>query len=143
GGEAGERFLLVARLARPKRGADAKLAELVRQGFARRLDGEEVRPIAPGEPWPAKLDPLPLALGRFRADPASTARLAATVEDAWRLGARVVEARGEAGVRFYSTDLACPLCGLAARPASPALFSFNSPLGACPTCEGFGRVIGV
>jgi excinuclease ABC subunit A len=142
-GEAGERFLLVARLARPRRGADAKLAELVRQGFARRLDGEAILPIAPGEAWPAELDPLPLALGRFRADPASSARVAATVEDAWRLGARGVEARGETGVRHYSTELGCPLCGTAVRPPSPALFSFNSPLGACPTCEGFGRVIGV
>ena len=49
----------------------------------------------------------------------------------------------EQGVRYYCRDLACPVCGLALRAPTPALFSFNSPLGACPTCEGFGRVIGI
>ena len=142
-GAAGERFVLVARLARPKRGADEKLAELVRLGFARRLDGPEVVPIAPGERWPKALDPLPLALGRFRADPASTARLAATLEDGWKLGARSLEAVGEGTVRHYGPDLGCAACGATLRAPTPALFSFNSPLGACPTCEGFGRVIGI
>jgi excinuclease ABC subunit A len=140
---AGERFLVVARLERPKRGADEKLAELVRQGFARRLDGGEPVAMAPGERWPKRLDPLPLALGRFRADPAATARLAATIEDGWKLGARAVEVIGDGGVRFYATDLGCVACGAALRTPTPALFSFNSPLGACPTCEGFGRVIGI
>jgi excinuclease ABC subunit A len=145
-GAAGERFTLVARLARPRRGANSKLGELVRQGFARRFADGEVARIAQGERWPAALDPLPLALGRFRAG-AETARLAATVEDGWKLGARAVEAWGEGGAgapaRHYSRDLSCSACGLAFRPPTPALFSFNSPLGACPTCEGFGRVIGI
>jgi len=143
-GAAGERFLLLAQLPRPKRRADAQLAELVRLGFARRLEEERVVAMTPGESWPAERDPLPLVLGRFRADPASTARLAATIEDGWKLGVRTIEAIGENGERRYlSEDLSCPACGTAVRPPSPALFSFNSPLGACPTCEGFGRVIGV
>ncbi len=54
-----------------------------------------------------------------------------------------VEARGPAGVRLYSRELSCPVCGETARRPTPALFSFNSPLGACPECQGFGRVIGV
>jgi len=143
-GAAGETFTLVARLERPRRGADAKLAELVRQGFARRLDGGEVRRIEPGEKWEPELERLPLVLGRFRADPsADGARLAATVEDGWKLGARAVEAIGPARVRHYGPELSCADCGLVFRPPTPALFSFNSPLGACPTCEGFGRVIGI
>ena len=143
-GTAGERFTLVARLERPRRGADEKLAELVRQGFARRLDeAGAVLPIAPGEKWPKALDPLPLALGRFRADPAAGARLAATIEDGWKLGARLLEAVGEGVTRHYGPDLVCASCGTALRVPTPALFSFNSPLGACPRCEGFGRVIGI
>ncbi|MBZ0102658.1 MAG: excinuclease ABC subunit UvrA [Thermoanaerobaculia bacterium] len=141
-GTAGARFTLVARLPRPRRGADGKLAELVRQGFARRLTDGEVMPIEVGESWPKQVDPLPLVLGRFAADPASTARLAATIEDGWRLAGGALEAIGER-TRFYAPELGCPDCGLALRPPSPALFSFNSPLGACPTCEGFGRVIGI
>lgn len=41
----------------------------------------------------------------------------------------------------FSTGLHSPTSGKRFRPAAPALFSFNSPLGACPECRGFGRVI--
>ena len=41
----------------------------------------------------------------------------------------------------YSRGLHSPATGRAFRPATPALFSFNSPLGACPRCRGFGRII--
>jgi excinuclease ABC subunit A len=41
----------------------------------------------------------------------------------------------------YSKGLHSPETGRTFRPASPALFSFNSPLGACPQCRGFGRII--
>ncbi len=145
-GVAGERFLLAARLPRPVEDADRAVAELIAQGFARRLEGGEVVPLTAAEGWPASRDPMVLALGRFRVATDASARLAATVEDAWKLGARAVEAMStaaEGGVRYYCRELSCPVCGLALRQPSPALFSFNSPLGACPTCEGFGRVIGI
>jgi excinuclease ABC subunit A len=44
-------------------------------------------------------------------------------------------------LRRYSRGLRSPETGQVFRPATPALFSFNSPLGACPKCRGFGRVI--
>ncbi len=73
-------------------------------------------------------------LGRFRAgDQAALGRLAGTIEEAYRLGRGRVEALGELNVACYSRDLACPVCGEALRRPTPALFSFNSPLGACPT----------
>jgi len=43
----------------------------------------------------------------------------------------------------YSTDLHCANCDIHYSDPTPSLFSFNSPLGACETCRGFGRVIGV
>ncbi|MBL8527026.1 MAG: excinuclease ABC subunit UvrA, partial [Burkholderiales bacterium] len=43
----------------------------------------------------------------------------------------------------YSTDLHCADCDIHYRDPTPSLFSFNSPLGACETCRGFGRVIGI
>ena len=43
----------------------------------------------------------------------------------------------------YSTDLHCPDCDIHYSDPTPSLFSFNSPVGACETCRGFGRVIGV
>ncbi|WP_217126991.1 excinuclease ABC subunit UvrA [Hydrogenophilus thiooxidans] len=46
------------------------------------------------------------------------------------------------GVWFVSlTDPCCPRCGEAAPRATPALFSYNNPLGACPTCRGFGDLL--
>ena len=45
--------------------------------------------------------------------------------------------------RFFSKGLHCAQCDLEYREPSPALFSFNHPLGACPTCRGFGRVISI
>jgi excinuclease ABC subunit A len=142
-GAAGDAFTLVVRLPRPKRGADDALGELIRQGFQRRLQGEEVARMEPGEKWPAKLDPFPLVLGRFAARAESSARILDTLEQGYRMNGGRVEARGAAGVRLYSRELSCPVCGEIVRRPTPALFSFNSPLGACPTCQGFGRVIGV
>src|ERR1700723_2906434 len=43
----------------------------------------------------------------------------------------------------FSTGLHCPDCDLSYKEASPSTFSFNSPIGACETCRGFGRSIGV
>ena len=43
----------------------------------------------------------------------------------------------------FSTQLACEDCGIEYPPPEPRLYSFNSPLGACPECEGFGNVIGI
>ena len=43
----------------------------------------------------------------------------------------------------FSSDLHCAECDIHYREPTPSLFSFNSPLGACETCRGFGRVIGV
>jgi excinuclease ABC subunit A len=52
------------------------------------------------------------------------------------------QAEAPPGFRF-STSLHCPDCDLLYSDPTPAMFSFNSPLGACETCRGFGRVIGV
>jgi excinuclease ABC subunit A len=152
-GAAGERFTMVTRVARPAgkaaRAHDA-LGELIRQGFARRLDeasGEVVR-MEPKTKWPARLDPLPLVLGRFRAGPDTAGRVTGTVEEGYRLGRGRIEAHGEGAdggplVVHFSRELGCTVCGETLRRPSPALFSFNSPLGACETCQGFGRVIGI
>jgi len=142
-GAAGDSFTLVVRLPRPKRGSEDALGELIRQGFQRRLQKDEVVRMEPGEKWPAKLDPLPLVLGRFPAKPESATRILDTLEQGYRMNGGRVEARGTAAVRLYSRELSCAVCGEAVRRPTPALFSFNSPLGACPTCQGFGRVIGV
>ena len=73
--------------------------------------------------------------------PANKERLTDSLEQAFRLG------RGEAQVWTsgktleFSETLRCASCGRSFPEPTPNLFSFNSPLGACPTCQGFGRVI--
>ncbi len=56
---------------------------------------------------------------------------------------RIFSANPLAGFGHFSRGLHSPSTGRTFRAASPALFSFNSPLGACPKCRGFGRVIDI
>jgi len=86
---------------------------------------------------------------RTRLAPESRSRLAEGMEAALRVGhGRVlVYPLGGDGVPGepwrFSSDLHCPDCDLSYHDPAPHLFSFNSPVGACATCRGFGRVIGI
>ncbi|MCE5267074.1 MAG: hypothetical protein LLG00_04235, partial [Planctomycetaceae bacterium] len=58
--------------------------------------------------------------------------------------APAVEIDGRSWRRLgFSTQLSCENCGIDYPEPEPRLYSFNSPLGACPVCEGFGNVIGI
>ncbi|MCA0174673.1 MAG: excinuclease ABC subunit UvrA [Proteobacteria bacterium] len=86
---------------------------------------------------------------RLRAASAEPARLAEAVEVALKHGGGHLSAHvlGDDGnsqaVWPYATGLHCPESGITYTEPQPPLFSFNSALGACETCRGFGRVIGV
>jgi excinuclease ABC subunit A len=86
---------------------------------------------------------------RLRIAPGERARIVEDVEAAFRVGggrcAVVPQPEGEApaAARRFSADLHCPDCDRHYADPVPNLFSFNSPLGACPTCRGFGRTIGI
>ena len=89
---------------------------------------------------------LEIVQDRLRLGGAERARLVDTLESALKLGrGRIcVHAQTDPPQDWrYSSDLHCPDCDIAYRDPTPSLFSFNSPLGACDTCRGFGRVIGV
>jgi len=61
-----------------------------------------------------------------------------------RVGAHVLDAVGESVEQLrFSSDLHCAFCDIHYEDPAPNLFSFNSPVGACPTCRGFGRTIGI
>jgi len=53
--------------------------------------------------------------------------------------ARTAKRRQDAGDRVYSSKFACATCGLSFSPPTPQMFSFNSPGGMCPTCDGLGE----
>lgn len=91
--------------------------------------------------------PLPAAVFviQDRVDANDETRLTEAVETALRLGKGRITAIDESNGKShpFSTGWHCAWCDLDIRPPTPGLFSFNHPLGACPECRGFGRVIGL
>jgi len=137
---------------------------LGRQGYTRFLEPEATAaPAAAGVPEPRarrrrrarRVPAAPVVLevvqDRLRAGVAEKSRLFESLEAALRVG------RGRLNVHVvddsdppqrreswrYSAELHCADCDLAYQAPSPSAFSFNSPLGACDTCRGFGRTIGI
>ncbi|HUP94014.1 MAG TPA: excinuclease ABC subunit UvrA [Burkholderiales bacterium] len=81
---------------------------------------------------------------RFRRSSVERGRFIEAVEAALRVGQGRVSVHAEGGSAWkFSSDLHCPDCDIHYQEPTPSLFSFNSPLGACETCRGFGRVIGL
>jgi excinuclease ABC subunit A len=152
--EEGSRVILVAPLAWDRAGKNARrraedsrrrLAELKRAGFFRALspDGSMVElPDDAVEPLLDVEGRLPLIVGRMVVRGESRPEIAAAVESAFAM-AGTLRAHFDGRERLFRRGLHCPRCGGEFRDPTPALFAFNSPLGACTTCQGFGRVIGI
>lgn len=94
-----------------------------------------------------KLKPsITVVQDRLSLHPQNEARLLEALEAAFALGkghASIFPAENPSVGRAFSTNWTNPKTGFTLRAPTPALFSFNSPLGACPKCRGFGRVIGI
>src|SRR6185437_9581771 len=93
---------------------------------------------------------LQVVQDRFRWSSVDPARAGDAIEGALKVGqGRLdvyrgpIEGAARAAPWRYSTQLHCPDCDIAYKEPSPSTFSFNSPIGACETCRGFGRSIGV
>lgn len=125
------------------------LALVGRQGYRRLwLDGQAVR-LDAAEAHLAGAQPtiLTVVQDRIRLAPSQRARFAEACEQAYHFGKGRLTVRLQTGDHWqemrFSNRLHCAECDREYRDPSPALFSFNHPLGACPTCRGFGRVIGI
>lgn len=121
------------------------LAFLQTQGYLRVwLYGKLVRTDEPSKikALPARVD---VVQDRIEITLANRARLHEAIETALRFGkghAAFIEP--DSNTRHpHSTGWHCAHCDIDIRPPTPGLFSFNNPLGACPECRGFGRVIGI
>lgn len=95
---------------------------------------------------------LQVVVDRFRASKAGEARGIEAVEKALSSGhgpwagkfqVQAVFEDGSTQTWPYASGLVCPWCDITYGDPTPARFSFNSPVGACDTCRGFGRVIGI
>ena len=118
--------------------------EFTKAGFSRAFAGSQRLRLAE-DPVPAGTNELLILQDRVPATPDHAARFHEAALAAFRLGGgrlRLLADQGHELAR-YSEALESPVDGRKFRPATPALFSFNSPVGACPECRGFGRVIGL
>ncbi len=87
---------------------------------------------------------LEVVQDRVRISSVERERVIEALESALRVGQGRVNIYEENGAAHrFSSDLHCPDCDIHYSEPTPAAFSFNSPLGACEACRGFGRTIGV
>ena len=139
----GTRYLLLAPLVRGRRGGQKKiLAALKKKGYTRvRVDGELVALEEIDELPRGSVHDLDVVIDRLVAGRVSRQRLQRSVQQALAEGggSLVVALVGDAE-RLYSDRLACPRCGTGFAALEPRLFSFNSPVGACPACHGLGVI---
>ncbi len=112
------------------------------QGYLRVLIKNEI--LRTDETPSTKLPPsLLIVQDRLKITPANSSRLLEALEAAFHLG------KGHASIihpkrsQAFSNTWTNPKTGFTLRPPTPGLFSFNSPLGACQKCRGFGRIIGI
>ncbi len=154
----GTRFLVLAPVVRGQKGEYKDLfADMLRRGFVRaRADGQVVR-LTDELRLDRKIKHnIEIVVDRLKAEPSVRTRLAEAVEQALGLGEGslivAVEAsdrrpqNGEGGTAqppediLFSAHYACTHCNRSYEPPSPQLFSFNSPHGMCPTCDGLGTL---
>jgi len=118
------------------------LPELSRQGFTEIFHEGKRFPLS-GFKSQGKMSEIWVVVDRFPHEEKNRGRLVESLELAYQLGkgeaAAWLEGRGER--LSFSERFRCDRCGIDYREPTPNLFSFNSPLGACPSCQGFGRVI--
>ena len=141
----GTRFQVLAPVVRGRKGEYEKLlGDLARKGFVRaRIDGE-VREL--GEPIRLPRNykhTIEVVVDRLVAKPDIRRRVADSIETALQLAEGIAAIAvqthdGEEEVQNFSQKLACTFDGLSFDELAPRNFSFNSPYGACPTCDGLG-----
>lgn len=101
----------------------------------------------PPEPTPKPAPPVLLVVDRITLGRTEETRLIDSLETAMELGGGrcfILHENGESKTpskTAFSDRFSCESCGIDIPPPEPKLFSFNSPLGACPTCEGFGNLM--
>ena len=137
----GSRLQLLAPIARNRKGEFRKeLEKAERDGFVRvRIDGE-VMPLedAPSLEKNIKHN-IELVVDRLVIRDGIRTRLADSVETALRFGEGLMIALIGAEEQIFSERFSCPDCNISYPEIEPRLFSFNSPVGACPACDGLGR----
>jgi excinuclease ABC subunit A len=139
----GETLLVLAPVALASRLSWAEqAAHMMTAGYTRILLGGEVVPLDPLPRLPRGTKGVLVVVDRFTWKAGEASRLVDSCEQAFRRGEGRLELQLGGGKRERRSERwECASCGAAAMRPEPALFSFNSPLGVCPTCRGFGDVL--
>ena len=129
-----------------KKGAHVKVLENLRkEGFVRiRVDGE-MREVSEDITLEKnKKHSIEVVIDRIVIKEGIESRLSDSIETALDLGDGkiIVDVIGKEEL-IFSANHACPICGFSIEELEPRLFSFNSPFGACPTCDGLGTKLEV
>jgi excinuclease ABC subunit A len=147
------RLLVLAPVVRERKGEFVELLQdMQAQGYVRfRIDGRVVEATDLPKLKKTEKHDIDVVVDRLRVRPDMQQRLAESFEAALRLAdgrALALEldtSPGEAAPaapreHLFSSKFACPVCSYSLPELEPRLFSFNSPAGACPSCEGLGEV---
>ncbi|MCW5636826.1 MAG: excinuclease ABC subunit UvrA [Rubrivivax sp.] len=158
----GTRLMLLAPVVRDRKGEFAELFDDMRaRGYVRfriRTGGQEAAQVFEAEALPrlkkTEKHDIDVVIDRLKVQPAMKQRLAESFEAALRIAdGRAIALQmdggsGEgppgrglhAGEHLFSSKFGCPVCSYSLPELEPRLFSFNSPVGACPACDGLGQV---
>ena len=145
---AGSRLMVLAPIVRGRKGEYRKqLLEMMKKGFVRaRVDGAVVEISEGVDLDKKKAHTIEIVVDRLVLKPEIRNRLTDSLETALKLaeGLATVNVLGDkareekARDLIFSDALACPACGVSVPELAPRMFSFNSPYGACPSCDGLG-----
>ncbi|AZH31419.1 excinuclease ABC subunit UvrA [Paenibacillus sp. M-152] len=135
------RLQILAPLVSGRKGEHKTLfTDIAKQGFVRvRVNGELRELSEKIELEKNKKHSIEVVVDRIVVKEDVRARLSDSIETALNLsgGQLLVDIIGQEELRF-SSNFACPICGFSIDELSPRMFSFNSPFGACPDCDGLG-----
>ena len=141
---AGQKVYFLAPMVKGRKGHYKELFEqLRRKGFLNVRVNNEIRELVPG----MKLDRykthfIELVVDKFKVGEITDKRLKDSVQMSLDQGDGVMMVldTGSNEPRYFSRHLMCPVTGLSYNEPAPHTFSFNSPQGACPHCNGLGEI---
>ncbi len=136
-----DRIMILAPIVRGRKGAYRKeLEKLAQDGYVRvRINGELYPLDAPPALDKRKNHTIEVVIDRLLVKPGIAGRLEQSIATALKLAAGLVTVSIVGGKdHVFSEKLACPDCGISVPQLEPRSFSFNSPYGACPACNGLG-----
>ncbi|KOY76763.1 UvrABC system protein A [Apilactobacillus kunkeei] len=138
---------ILSPVVRQQRGQHKKVIDKIkREGFVRyRADGEVHEIEDDVQLDKNKYHDIEIVVDRIIVKDGIKSRLSDSLETALRLsdGYAVADLMGKGDNLIFSEHYACPLCGFTVSELEPRLFSFNSPIGACPSCDGLGMKLEV